>query len=52
MKEEGRTGMAAAASQREPVGIVVRDGGEVHSQPRIMMWFWASEEEVPARELE
>jgi hypothetical protein len=43
---------ATVVLEREPVGIVVRDGGEVHSQPRIMMWFWANQEEVPPRELE
>jgi hypothetical protein len=44
--------MAPVIVQQEPVGIVVRDGGETHSQPRIMMWFWANQEEVPDRELE
>jgi hypothetical protein len=44
--------MATVTGQREPLGIVVLDGGAVHSTPRIMMWYWASEEDVPERERE
>jgi len=44
--------MATVTGQREPLGIVVLDGGAVHAAPRIMMWYWASEEDVPERERE
>lgn len=44
--------MATAVIQHEPLGIVVQDGGALHAAPRIMMWFWASEEETPASERE
>lgn len=44
--------MATAIMQNEPLGLVVRDGGEAHSAPRIMMWFWANEDETPASERE
>ena len=44
--------MATVTSQHEPLGIVVQDGGAAHAAPRIMMWFWASEEDVPERERE
>jgi len=36
----------AVMAASEPVGIVIRDGGDVHRTPRILMWFWASEEEA------
>ena len=36
----------------EPLGIVVQDGGDTHAAPRIMMWYWASEDEVPSWEKE
>jgi len=42
--------MATAVMQREPLGLVVHDGGELHAAPRIRMWFWASEDETPAAE--
>jgi hypothetical protein len=40
--------MAATAvlTAAEPLGIVVRDGGVSIRQPKILMWFWASEEEA------
>jgi len=44
--------MAPAVVRHEPLGIVVQDGGEAHGAPRIMMWYWADENEVPERELE
>jgi len=44
--------MPAAVVRQEPLGIVVQDGGEAHASPRIMMWYWASEDDVPERELE
>jgi len=36
----------AVIGANEPVGIVIRDGGDVRRAPRILMWFWASEEEA------
>jgi len=39
----------AVLAANEPVGIVIRDGGDVHRTPRILMWFWASEEEANTR---
>ena len=39
--------MPASIVGQEPLGIVVRDGGEAHTAPRIMMWYWAVEEEIP-----
>jgi hypothetical protein len=36
----------AVLAANEPVGIVIRDGGEVRRAPRILMWFWANEEEA------
>jgi len=39
--------MTPAIMVQEPLGIVVRDGGEAHAAPRIMMWFWATEDEIP-----
>jgi len=44
--------MATVIVRHEPLGIVVQDGGEAHAAPRIMMWYWADENEVPERELE
>lgn len=43
--------MPAMMVNIEPLGIVVQDGGELHAAPKIM-WFWASEDGVPERELE
>jgi hypothetical protein len=42
--------MTPVIGRQEPLGIVVQDGGEAHAPPRILMWFWANEEEVPERE--
>jgi hypothetical protein len=42
--------MAPILVENEPVGIVVRDGGDSPAVPRIMMWYWANEEETPERE--
>ena len=44
--------MATSIVRQEPLGIVVRDGGDASVSPRIMMWFWASEDDVPERERE
>ncbi len=42
--------MATAAVHHEPLGLVVHDGGEVQAAPRILMWYWASEDETPESE--
>lgn len=39
--------MASAIIRQEPLGIVIQDGGTVHAAPRIMMWYWANEADVP-----
>ena len=44
--------MATAAMRHEPLGIVIQDGGEPHSRPKIAMWFWADEKEIDPAELE
>ncbi|HWO89887.1 MAG TPA: hypothetical protein VNL98_12150 [Gemmatimonadales bacterium] len=44
--------MPTATLQQEPIGLVIQDGGEAHDRPRILMWYWASEDETPARERE
>ena len=44
--------MAALNMQREPVGIVVHDAAPQAANPRIMMWFWANENDVPEWERE
>ena len=44
--------MATAVVRQEPLGIVVQDGGEAHTAPRIMMWYWASEDQIPEWERE
>jgi len=36
----------AVLTADEPMGIVIRDGGEQRRAPRILMWFWANEEEA------
>jgi len=36
----------AVLAADEPVGIVIRDGSDAHRAPRILMWFWANEEEA------
>jgi len=36
----------AVLAASEPVGIVIRNGGDPHRAPRILMWFWANEEEA------
>jgi hypothetical protein len=47
----GTGGMATSMlAASEPVGIVIRDGGDAHRTPRILMWFWASEEEANDQE--
>jgi hypothetical protein len=45
-------GMATAvlASTGEPLGIVINNGGESVRPPRILMWFWANEEEATKEE--
>jgi hypothetical protein len=44
--------MAAAvvSATVEPLGIVIRDGGAAPRPPRILMWFWADEEEAQDEE--
>jgi len=42
--------MNSVIVQHEPLGIVIQDGGGVAAAPRIMMWYWASEDGVPAWE--
>lgn len=42
--------MTAAVIHHEPVGIVVQDGGDGNTSPRIMLWHWAIEEETPESE--
>ena len=44
--------MAPAIVQREPLGIVIQDGGHANQKPQILMWFWASEDDVPEWERE
>lgn len=44
--------MAVTIAPREPLGIVIQDGGSVHAAPRIMMWYWANEADVPEWERE
>ncbi len=44
--------MTTALVRSEPRGIVVQDGGEPHAAPRITMWYWASEDDVPEWERE
>jgi hypothetical protein len=39
--------MATTLVRQEPLGIVVQDGGEAQTTPRIMMWYWASENDIP-----
>ena len=41
-----------APSTQEPVGLVIQDGGEPHSRPKICMYFWADESEMDPAELE
>ena len=45
-------GMATAvlATSGEPLGIVIRDGGATLRPPKILMWFWATEEEATDEE--
>ncbi len=40
----------AVMAADEPVGIVVRGGDDLPRAPRILMWFWASEEEATNEE--
>ena len=44
--------MAVSIVRQEPLGIVIQDGGAAHAAPRIMMWYWANEDEVPEWERE
>lgn len=39
--------MNTAIVRHEPLGIVIQDGGDAIAAPRIMMWYWATETEVP-----
>ncbi len=39
--------MTTAIIRHEPLGIVIQDGGPTAVAPKIMMWFWASENDVP-----
>ena len=39
--------MAVAITQHEPLGIVIHDAAQANTSPKIMMWFWASEADVP-----
>ena len=41
---------AVLASAGEPLGIVIRDGGEALRPPRILKWLWATEEEATEEE--
>ena len=34
---------ATVTLNHQPMGLVVRDGGEDHSHPRILMWYWSDE---------
>ena len=43
---EGRRMTTAVMTVSEPVGIVIRDRDDARRTPRILMWFWASEEEA------
>jgi hypothetical protein len=36
---------------QEPVGLVIQDGGEPHSHPKIAMYYWANESEMDPSEL-
>jgi hypothetical protein len=36
----------AVLAADEPMGIVIQNGAELRRAPRILMWFWASEEET------
>ena len=36
---------------QEPLGLVVQDGGEPHSHPKICLFFWADEAEIDPAEL-
>lgn len=40
----------AVLAADEPVGIVVRGGDDTPRAPRILMWFWANEEEATDEE--
>jgi hypothetical protein len=39
--------MAVPIIQHEPLGIVVHDAAQASNSPKIMMWFWANEADVP-----
>ncbi|HEY2804310.1 MAG TPA: hypothetical protein VGI92_00470 [Gemmatimonadales bacterium] len=42
--------MSTTTFGHEPLGIVIQDGGHTLAAPRIMMWYWANEDEMPASE--
>jgi hypothetical protein len=44
--------MSLNMGRHEPLGIVIQDGGQAVAAPRIMMWYWASEADVPEWERE
>jgi len=44
--------MATALVRTDPPGIVVQDGSEPNAAPRILMWYWANEDEIPEWERE
>jgi hypothetical protein len=39
--------MSINVSRHEPLGIVIQDGGQAAAAPKIMMWYWANEADVP-----
>lgn len=39
-------------NRQDPPGIVIQDGGASNAAPRIMMWYWANEADVPEWERE
>jgi hypothetical protein len=49
-ERDGRMATAVVAATAEPLGIVIHDGGAAPRPPRILMWFWANEEEAQDEE--
>jgi len=41
---------AVVSATVEPLGIVIQDGGVAPRPPRILMWFWANDEEAQDEE--
>lgn len=39
--------MTPAMVRTDPPGIVVQDGELAHETPRITMWYWGTEDDVP-----